>query len=170
MRLVLTLLHQRNSRHFFSIRRQKKAHMGAEKKPEIHSSCMVSRGRCSEDSRKWQSSKSWAASFQTDRSCDGICQLKGHGNSQDTKHQAETTNRAADWQKTFTKRELRRSSAQTQPETQRSPEFKMTFGNKQVATVTMKGVAGMSQGEAGGDQGFFSAILKLMRRWQRKMS
>lgn len=42
--------------------------------------------------------------------------------------------------------------------------------NKQVATVTKKAVAGVSWREAGGDQGFFSAILILMRRCQRKMS
>lgn len=88
MRLVLTLLHQRNGN-----RRQKKL-MWELKKTEMYSSCMMSRARCNEDNRKWQSSKWCAASFWADRSSGCICQgqLKGHCSSQDTWHQAETTN------------------------------------------------------------------------------
>lgn len=63
-------------------------------KTEMYSSCMMSRARCNEDNRKWQSSKWCAASFWADRSSGCICQgqLKGHCSSQDTRHQAETTN------------------------------------------------------------------------------
>lgn len=42
--------------------------------------------------------------------------------------------------------------------------------NKQIPTVTKKAVAGTSLREPGGDEGFFSGLLILMRSCQRKMS
>lgn len=85
------------------------------KKTEIHSSCMMSRGRCNKDNRKWQSSKSCAASFQTDSSRYQLhLPRPAERTAQQPRHKTPSWDNKlgpADQQKTSLKRELRRSSA-----------------------------------------------------------
>lgn len=90
MRLVLTLLHQRNS-----IRRQEKTHVGVEKTQRYTAHAWCQEGdaaRTAESGRAVNHGQHRFKQTGAGRAC--ICQgqLKGHGSSQDTRHQAETTN------------------------------------------------------------------------------